>query len=301
MLPATRGPSAPFSVSLSSATEGTPVMSAKIIAVCNQKGGVGKTTLVTGLAEVFSRVLGLKVLVIDADPQYNVTSAFGINSPEFTLNDVLYGDESNNQKILPGVAADAIMAAGEAWQAKSEKKENFPQLDLIAAERNLASRERDSMMAREHRLRISLKGVTDDYDIILIDCPPSLGLLTVNALTAATHALLVTEPRVASVEGLSEIVTTISEVQENLNEDIELLGVVINKTKKNRPDQLHWIEKVNANFGDLVLEPMIRDAEVFAKAQAAALPMRAYGSEGSDHRADLIQLATVVWKGANAA
>ena len=80
-------------------------MSAIIIAVCNQKGGVGKTTLVTGLAEVFSRTLGKKVLVIDADPQYNVTSALGVTDPEFTLNDVLYGDESNNQKIMPGVCS----------------------------------------------------------------------------------------------------------------------------------------------------------------------------------------------------
>lgn len=274
-------------------------MSAKIIAVCNQKGGVGKTTLVTGLAEVFSRTLGKRVLVIDADPQYNVTSALGVTEPEFTLNDVLYGDESNNQKIMAGVAGDAIMPAGEAWQPRIDKNEDFPRLDLIAAERNLASRERDSMMAREHRLRIALKGVADEYDIVLIDCAPSLGLLTVNALTAATHALLITEPRVASVEGLSEIVTTIGEVQENLNENIELLGVIVNKQKK-RADQMHWIEKINANFGDLVFEPMLQDREVFAKAQAASQPLRAWGSEAAPHRADLVQLATLIWKGAEA-
>ena len=153
------------------------------------------------------------------------------------------------------------------------------------------------MMAREHRLRIALKGVAEEYDIVLIDCAPSLGLLTVNALTAATHALLITEPRVASVEGLSEIVTTIGEVQENLNENIELLGVVVNKQKK-RADQMHWIEKINANFGDLVLEPMLQDREVFAKAQAASQPLRAWGSEAAPHRADLVQLATLIWKGA---
>lgn len=273
-------------------------MSAKIIAVCNQKGGVGKTTVVTGLAEVFSRTLRKKVLVIDADPQYNVTSALGVVEPEFTLNDVLYGDESNNQKILAGVAGDAIIPAGDAWQARADKNETFPRLDLIASERNLASRERDSMMAREHRLRIAMKGVGEEYDIVLIDCPPSLGLLTVNALTAATHALLVTEPRVASVEGLSEIVTTIAEVQENLNEDIELLGVIINKEKKKRPDQLHWIEKVRVNFGELVYEPMLPDREVFAKAQAASQPLRAWGSDAAPLRADLVQLATLIWKGA---
>ncbi|WP_427019401.1 ParA family protein (plasmid) [Pseudarthrobacter sp. P1] len=275
-------------------------MPAAIIAVCNQKGGVGKTTIVTGLAEVYSQALSKRVLVIDADPQRNTTTAMGVTDPEFTLNDVLYGDESNNQKIMPGVAADAIMAAGKNWQANPDKDQNFPRLDLIASERNLASRERDSMMAREHRLRIALKGVAEAYDVVLIDCPPSLGLLTVNALTAATHALLVTEPRVASVDGLSEIVTTIAEVQENLNENIELVGVIINKERKGRSDQEHWISKVRTDFGDLVLDPMLPDREVFAKAQAASHPLRAFGSLTMPLRADLIQLAALILKGTEA-
>ena len=83
-------------------------MPARVIAVCNQKGGVGKTTLVTGLAEAFAHTMGKRVLVIDADPQRNTTSALGVEKPEYTLNDVLYGDEDNNHKITPGVAAAAI-------------------------------------------------------------------------------------------------------------------------------------------------------------------------------------------------
>jgi chromosome partitioning protein len=270
-------------------------MPARIIAVCNQKGGVGKTTLVTGLAEVYTQMMGKKVLVIDADPQYNTTSALGLSGPEFTLNDVLYGDESNNQKIFPGVAADAVLEVGEDWQSPKHSE-----LGLIASERNLASRERDSMMAREHRLRIALKGVAEEYDIVLIDCPPSLGLLTVNALTAATHALLVSEPRVASVEGLAEIVTTIAEVQENLNEDIDIVGVVVNKVRKGRKDQDAWIEKIRTDFGDLVLDPLLPDRELFAKAQAAARPLKSFGSEAKTLRADLEQLARAIWKGSEA-
>lgn len=81
------------------------------------------------------------------------------------------------------------------------------------------------------------------------------------------------------------------------SEDISLLGVIVNKQKK-RADQMHWIEKINANFGDLVFEPMLQDREVFAKAQAAAQPLRAWGSEAAPHRADLVQLATQIWKGA---
>ena len=272
-------------------------MSARIIAVCNQKGGVGKTTVVTGLAESFSQKLGKSVLVIDADPQRNTTSAMGVTEPEFTLNDVLYGDPDNNQKIAPGVAGDAIIPAGEEWQAREDRGEDYPTVDLIASERNLASRERDSMMAREHRLRIALKGVADQYDIVLIDCPPSLGLLTVNALTAASHALLVTEPRVSSVEGLSEIVTTIAEVQENLNEDIELVGVIINKERKGRSDQTYWINKVRSDFGDLVLDPPLPDREIFARSQAASQPLRSFGSAANILRSDLEQLAQLIWKG----
>jgi chromosome partitioning protein len=272
-------------------------MPAKVVAVCNQKGGVGKTTVVTGLAEVYSQLLGKRVLIIDADPQRNTTSAMGINEPEFTLNDVLYGDESNNQKIVPGVAADAIMAAGEQWQARNDKGEDYARVDLIASERNLASRERDAMMAREHRLRIALRGATDGYDLVLIDCPPSLGLLTINALTAATHALLVTEPRVSSVEGLSEIATTIGDVQDNLNEDIGLAGVVINKVRKGRSDQAYWIDRVGNDFGDVVLSPPLPDRELFARAQAAAQPLRTFGSAASPLRSDLEQLGRAIWKG----
>lgn len=266
-------------------------MPARIIAVCNQKGGVGKTTLVTGLAEVFSRDHGKRVLVIDADPQKNTTSALGVYNPEFTLNDVLYGDEEQNHKITPGIAADAIIPAGEAWQGK------FPTLSLIASERNLASRERDSMMARERRLRNALKGAVDDFDIVLIDCPPSLGLLTVNALTAATHALFISEARVSSVEGLTEIVTTVAEVQENLNDELDVAGIVVNKLRKGRVDQEHWVRKMREDYGELVLDPGLPDREIFAKAQAAAKPLASYGNSASLLLKSLKRVATAVWEG----
>ena len=275
------------------------IMTARVIAVCNQKGGVGKTTIVAGLAELFSQKMGKRVLVIDADPQYNTTSGLGVpeGTPEFTLNDVLYGDESNNRKIVPGVAGDAVMPAGEDWLPREERNDDFPPIHLIAAERNLAAREQDTQMAREHRLRIALKGVAEHYDIVLIDCPPSLGLLTLNALTAATHALLVTEPRVASVEGLNEIVKTIAEVRENLNEDLDVAGVIINRVRKGRVDQESWIQKVRTDFGDAVLDPPLPEREVLARAQAAAQPLSGFGSAATAIRADLERLALQVWKG----
>lgn len=268
-------------------------MPARIIAVCNQKGGVGKTTIVTGLAEVFSRDHNKRVLVVDADPQANTTKAMGIFDPEFTLNDVLSGDESQNFKIIPGVAADAIIPADESWQG------DFPELSLIAAERNLALRELDSMMARERRLHNSLKGAIDEFDIVLIDCPPSLGLLTVNSLTAATHALFVSEPRVASVEGLTEIVTTVAEVQENLNEELDVIGIAVNKKRKGRVDQEHWVAKMRQDYGDLVLEPALGDLEVFAKSQASSKPLKSFGRSAVMPLKSLNRLAKAVWEGAS--
>ena len=270
-------------------------MTARVIAVCNQKGGVGKTTVVTLLAEAFAHVEGKKVLVIDADPQRNSTAALGVQEPELTLNDVLYGDHEQNQKIHPGIAREAITSAGERWGADGHG-DQATTIDVIPAERELASRELDNMMARERRLKTALKGVADDYDVVLIDCPPSLGLLTINALTASTHALLVSEPRVASVEGLGEIVNTIEEVQEHLNDDLAIAGVVVNKVRKNRSDQDLWIGRVREAFGDRVLEPLLPDREYFAKAQARSVPLSAFGSEGRIVRLDTARLAQKVWE-----
>jgi chromosome partitioning protein len=274
-------------------------MPTKIIAVCNQKGGVGKTTVVTNLAEVLSMMMGQRVLVIDADPQRNTTSALGIDEPEYSLNDVLYGDPANKHKVEAGVAADAVIMPGAAWQPNEAKSDVFPPIHLIASERLLASRERDTMIASERRLKTALKGAIDGYDVVLIDCPPSLGLLTISALTAATHVLLVTEPRVSSVEGLTEIVTTIGEVQENLNDDLEVIGVVVNKVRKNRADQEYWIERIRKDYGDLVLAPFIPDREQYAKAQAEARPLTSFGYAGRQTRLDMIELAGNVMKGAD--
>lgn len=274
-------------------------MPTKIIAVCNQKGGVGKTTMVTSLAEVLSMMMGQRVLIIDADPQRNTTSALGVEEPEFSLNDVLYGDPNNKHKVEAGVAADAIILPGEPWRPNESKNDVFPPIHLIASERLLASRERDTMIASERRLKTALKGATDAYDVVLIDCPPSLGLLTISALTAATHVLLVTEPRVSSVEGLTEIVTTIGEVQENLNDDLEVIGVVVNKVRKNRADQEYWIQRIRKDYGDLVLSPLIPDREQYAKAQAEARPLASFGYAGRQTRLDMIELAGNVMKGAD--
>lgn len=273
-------------------------MTARVIAVCNQKGGVGKTTVVSCLAEAFAHVEGKRVLVIDADPQFNSTTALGVEvdgeEPKLTLNDVLYGDPQNGQKIQPGVARAAITAAGEGWGPEGHG-DSAQAIDVIPAERALFARELDNMLARERRLKTALSGVTDDYDVVLIDCPPSLGLLTINALTAATHALLISEARASSVDGLREIVTTISEVQEQLNDRLEIAGVVMNKIQK-RSDIEFWVDRVKGGFGEKLLEPLLPFREPYAKAQAHKIPLSALGSEGRIQRLTTADLARNVWK-----
>ena len=270
-------------------------MSERIIAVCNRKGGVGKTTLVAGLAEVLSHRMRKKVLVIDADNQANATGAFGVENPEFTLNDVLYGDPANNFQIVPGSAEDAIVPVSESWEGR-DGGDPAPPINLIAAEEQLAARELDTVMAREYRLKRALAGVTERYDVILIDCPPSLGLLTLNSLAAATHALLVTEARVNSVAGLAKIVDTIVQVQENLNPALGFAGVVLNKVNDSRLDQQEWVSKIRSDFGDLVLDPMIPDHEPYAKFQSASVPLSGFGAKGKVARVALEQLAANIWE-----
>lgn len=266
----------------------------RVIAVCNQKGGVGKTTVVACLAEAFAHVEGKRVLVIDADPQYNSSTALGVDEPELTLNDVLYGDPQNGQKIQPGIARAAIVPAGEGWEPEGHG-DGAQSIDVIPSERALFARELDNMLARERRLKTALSGVTDDYDVVLIDCPPSLGLLTVNALTTATHALLVSTARASSVDGLREITRTITEVQEQLNERLEIAGVIMNQVQK-RVDQDFWVDRVKEGFGEKALTPVLPNLEPYAKAQSYKLPLSGLGAEGRVQRVKTAELARNVWK-----
>lgn len=269
-------------------------MSAQIIAVCNQKGGVGKTTVTAGLAEVLSHRLGKRVLLIDVDPQFNATSTLGVNDAEFTLNDVMAGGEGG--EIVPGIMADAAVHAGSDWQADAGKGQEWPTVHLVTSERALAGREQDQMMGREHRLRIALDGATEGYDVILLDCPPSLGQLTINALVAADAALLVTEPRAASVEGLAEIVKTLGSVRQLFNPSLALAGIIVNKVNKRKMDQAYWLGRLEADYGPQLLPPFLPEREAFAKANSAAVPLRNYGPAGRELLDSLEEIARTIMK-----
>lgn len=242
-----------------------------IIAVCNQKGGVGKTTIATNLAHLLSRYG--TVLLVDADPQGNATTTVGIelSKSSFTLNDVLAGVAAGQ---APTVIHQAIIQAPPAWG----------EVDILPSDRLLAPRQEDVSIGRESRLRTALSAVADDYEHIVIDCPPNLGVLTTNALFAADSALIVTTSRESSVDGVSEMVTTIAAVRSYYNPQLSLAGILLNQHREDRIDRRQWREFLQDSFGSFFLPDYIAEREYVAH---AATNHRPFAANGKDHGIDL--------------
>lgn len=232
----------------------------RVIAIANQKGGVGKTATTVNLAARLAR-LGRRVLVIDTDPQANATTIMGVTvSPEdLTLNDVLAATSSGTSQS--GSIEQAVRPAG------------WPGIELVPAERQLASREADVSPGREFHLHEALAGVRDQWDYALIDCPPALGALTVGALTAADLALIVTEPRASSVDGVSELVTTMRTVQRFYNPSLAIAGIVLNRWRHDRADRIAWRDYLQASYGDLLIDHFLPEREVVATASTNHIPV----------------------------
>jgi chromosome partitioning protein len=225
------------------------------IAVLSQKGGTGKTTTVRTLADVFRRV-GLEVLVIDLDPQGNLSDYFDVD-PEATptIGDVLAGRAKAKHAIH-----DGILPAN---------------LSLAESELMLAGK-----MGRELTLRRALKGVRDDYDLILMDCPPSLGLLTVNALVAADQALLTTEAQYFALQGVEQALEIIELARDGLNPDLGWLGVLFNIADMRTRHSREAYATLKEHIGEKLFEATVRQS--IAYAESAEL-----GVSILDHRPDL--------------
>ena len=179
----------------------------KIICIANQKGGVGKTTTAVNLAACLAEE-GKKTLLVDMDPQGNASSGLGVRAGKRTVYEVLLGDctldsvmEKTKQKRL--------------WVAPSD-------IRLAGAELELANLER-----REFRMRAALEPVRKDYDFLIIDCPPSLGLLTINALTAAQSVLIPIQCEYYALEGVTALMNTVQRVKRSLNPGLEIEGVLL--------------------------------------------------------------------------
>jgi chromosome partitioning protein len=229
------------------------------IAVLSQKGGTGKTTMVRSLADVFER-LGLDVLAIDADPQGNLSDYFDADpDAQPTLTDVLQGQVR---------AADAIH--GSLIPAN---------LTLAEAELMLAGK-----IGREVTLRSALRDLKRSKDLILIDCPPTLGLLTVNALCAATHAILSTEAQYFSLQGMEQATEVLDLARDSLNPELELLGVCLNIANMRTRHARQTLEALQGRFGPKLFRTVIRQSIVYAESAERAVPILAYRpARGSDY------------------
>ena len=233
----------------------------KIVAIFNQKGGVGKSTTCVNLAGYLA-TFGKKVLVVDIDQQCNASSHLGIdkNSGKKTIYDVIVDDSTIEEAIIP------------------TKLEN---LFLIPASEDLAGAEIDlvQMNNREKIVRNHLKKVKDNYDFILIDCPPSLGLITVNVLTASDSVLIPIQCEYFALEGLSQLMYTIKLVKKHLNETIDVEGVVLTM-KDNRSNLSQSVAAdITKYFGKKLYKTMIPRNVRLAEAPSFGEPIVMY-----DHR-----------------
>ena len=237
-------------------------MTTTVIAVANQKGGVGKTATTVNLADALDRNEH-RVLVIDADPQANATSILDVkvNVESRTLHDVLTAVATGQAGA--GALAAAIHPAGPAWNG----------IDVIPAQRELASREADNSPGREFHLRTAMDGAIDGYDAVIIDCPPSLGALTLSALTAATHVLIVTEPRASSVDGVAELTTTISTVPRYYNPSLTTAGILINRWRNDRLDRAVWRKELHDTYGPGIIDHPLPEREIVAIAATNRVPV----------------------------
>ena len=226
------------------------------IALVNQKGGVGKTTTALGLASA-AWARRIPSLVVDLDPQGNATTGLGLWAPATNVDEALASDR-------PGVVANLALPSG--WP----NDKGLPPM-VVASTPALAGRERQLLsdpVGAQDRLRVALSG---SQSLVLIDCPPSLGLLTINALFAADAALVVTEPSAWASDGVSEIMRTIERVAARKPSGLRVAGVAVNRLARTR-DSRYWNEQLIADHGQLVLPPVRLRAAV-AEAAARSRPI----------------------------
>jgi chromosome partitioning protein len=232
---------------------------AATIAVLSQKGGTGKTTAVRTLTDVFRR-LGLRVLAVDLDPQGNLSDYLDVDPDAFpTIGDVLTG------RAKPAEAVhDGIIPAN---------------LGLAEAELVLGGK-----MGREMTLKRALSGLKGDYDLVLIDCPPALGLLTVNALVAADYALLSAEAQYFALQGVEQALEVIELARDSLNPGLEWLGVVLNITDMRTRHSREAFDSLREHFGEKLIDTTIRASIAYAESAERAVSIIDYRPDlGADY------------------
>lgn len=237
-------------------------MPADIVAIINQKGGVGKSTTAINLSAALGQ-LGKRILLVDLDPQGNSTSGLGIEKAqvEECIYDILLDDVSARKVIIKN-ACEGV--------------------DVVPATINLAGAEVELVaeMARENRLKDAITPLRGDYDYIFIDCPPSLGLLTVNAFVAADELLIPIQCEFYALEGVTKLLDSMKRVKSRLNPDLDILGVLMTMYDSRTTLSKQVIDEVQNYFGQLVFNTFIPRTVKLSEAPSFGLPITEYDPTG---------------------
>jgi len=247
----------------------------KIIAIANQKGGVGKTTTSINLSSALA-ARGKKILVIDTDPQGNTTSGFGIdkNNLDDTIYELILGECSINDCILENIIENVSVIPSNVNLAAAE-------IELIGVEK------------KEYILSNEVDYIKNLYDYIIIDCPPSLNMLTINAMTTADSVLVPIQCEYYALEGLSQLIHTVNLVKERLNPELEMEGVVFTMFDSRTNLSMQVVENVKQNLSQYIYKTLIPRNIRLAEAPSYGLPITVYDSKSAGAEA-YFQLADEV-------
>ncbi|OGO83708.1 MAG: sporulation initiation inhibitor Soj [Clostridiales bacterium GWC2_40_7] len=246
---------------------------AKVIAIANQKGGVGKTTTAVNLSSCLA-FKGKKVAIIDVDPQGNTTSGLGIDKKTIhkSIYEVLINDENIENALIDTVVGNLKICPSN--------------IQLVGAEVELVS-----VISRETRMKVSISDIKDKFDFILIDCPPSLGLLTLNALTASDTILVPIQCEYYALEGLSQLMNTVKLVQKHLNPALDVEGVVLTMFDARTNLSIQVVDDVKKYFKNKVYRTVIPRNVRLSEAPSFGLPIILYDakSKGAECYLELAQ------------